>query len=361
MAVPMIGKTYAFKCKSSGKYFHGPKFDNEDRVEFALYQTSINPVRWMLCEAGNSRTPSQFLGVETWKVDGQETKAVVCLELRYWDKVPEDKKGLIWEIKEDASGSVRLWNNYAGAYLKQGTLISGKPRDDLPGLTEEKRSDGSDLFTAVEKTSFPGVLAIKHPDKTEPSHPKLTSMDKPSDYMPSEKGTLTGITAVPFFVISNDHNKTYDWQAKNSPYYIIEKWTRYHLVGWNTYAAGTSDHYAWSTTEGVTEDESKSISETTSFSVNASAGFSFWGISASISASFAHDLNVTTTHQKSTSYTHTVSEDHTIGQLIYDEAMATWYFQHHYVIYRADHETDIIDFTVTVPDQKTTSTFQDKN
>ncbi|GLW14527.1 hypothetical protein Stsp01_12700 [Streptomyces sp. NBRC 13847] len=346
-ALPVPGNLYRFKCKKNGTYWREGIFDESPEMEYVLFQVSSNPRQYLICLSKNKYGADASGNFVATSFDAAK-KPFLTFSL---PSVPawHDNRQTLWEIKEDGGGHFRLRSPFAGAYLCSGP--SG-----FANLTESKQADGSDLFTVEETGSFPAVLKIEHVQGEAPPTPVLKSMNQPPEYEPEEPGKLTGVAAVPYFLIKSDAGKGERWQGRNSPYYIIKRWTRWHRVGWGTFAAGKMEHYGWSTTEGVTESQGKSISETTHMSVTANAGFALEGFSAGISGTLSHDLNVTTTTDWTANYSHTVNSDTTITPNT-DEAIGTWYRQDKYVIYRADGDSDVIDFPVTVPQTKVESSY----
>ncbi|MFJ9692590.1 hypothetical protein [Kitasatospora sp. NPDC101183] len=351
MSIPTIGKTYHIKSKYNGSFFSGISFQKEP-FTWVFHRASLHPEHWMIAVvAGDSlkrpvAVTGRFAGVHSIEGHGPSVRADY---IPYWnDQKTSHKGGILWEVKDAGSGYVRLWSTYVAQYLTV----------EEPYFTDDKLDNGKDLFSLEEVGEFSAVVKLKQPSAM-PATPKLKDMNEPPTWVPDEKGVLTGVTAAPYFLIKDDHGKDSAWQGKNSPYYIIEKWSRWHRVGWQTYAAHETKEYGWSTTEGVTKEKGKVISETTSFSINTHAGFSFWGVSAEIGASFGHDLNVTTTETITENYTYerhysrSITPDH-------DEAISTWYPVHTYVVYRVDGETDVLDFNVTVPDEPVEVTYEDK-
>ncbi|MFI6143722.1 hypothetical protein ACIBCC_36725 [Streptomyces griseus] len=356
MTFPIAGKIYHIKNKKSGLFYAGVFFSVEP-VGLVFHRASVNPEQWMISVVSFRKgDPAEWNGFICGAEipDGQQDYQGNAGAPDYWGDDNHRKGGALWEVKSGGSGYSRLWSTASGQYALDGNHLR-----KFVQFADDAASDGSDLFSMEEVGSFPAVVNLKKPAVTSPDSPVLKNMNEPPADVPDEKGVLTGVAAVPYFVIKNDHGKSYYWQGEKTPYYIIEKWSRFHRVGWRTFAAHKTDEYGWSTTVGVTKETGKTISDTTSFNITANAGFSFGGLSAGISASFGHDLNVTTTESTTTSYTHEVHHNQSITPN-HDQALATWYPVHKYIIYRADGQTDILNFEVTVPEEDVETTYEAK-
>lgn len=340
MDYPTVGKTYRLLHKNSGNYF-GKALDlveESEAVVAAFYPTDTDLHRYMW--ADTKQRPGYLVGVvpaATWP---------------FLEPVAADAARPEWVTFElDADGDhFRFWNPDSDHYIRYDA------DQKLFMAKSEKDPGGDDLFSFEEVDSFVAVVKVEKVDPQTLPTPELTSYDQPPEYQPTPD-VLTGVSAVPFFLVKKDADHDAAWQAENSPYYIIERHSRWHRVAWEVFPRGKTSVHSWSTVIGVEKEEATEVDEGLNVSVTANAGFSFEGLSAGVSTTVGDSLNVKHTTGTKESFTSTDGHSDTYGPYMQDVAIADWLLQDHYRIYRADGEKMIQEFTVTVPDTHVSRTF----
>ncbi|MFC3980517.1 hypothetical protein [Streptosporangium jomthongense] len=345
---PAVGKRYKIKHVKSGRYLAHAQLAKGQVYEYVFYPTSADPDYFMVLIWGSPHLEclksvdgeSLFTSLSPVKPEsGGQTENTV-----------QDEKKAIFEL--EAVGDNFLFRHpdtdtYLHSWVRNAdfTLLRAGSREQAAG----------DVFALEETGTYDAVVKAWEEAKSItgaiPSPPKLTSLNKPADDYPTDpkEGPLTGKTVVPWFLVERDGTHNADWQAFNTPYYVIDRHSRWHLEKFQVYANNTTESREWSTTVGVTKTESTEIDRTLNMSVTAEAGFAFEGISAGVSTTVSKGLDVRCVKATETSWTGTYKESKQIAPVGGDEAIGTWLRHDQYRIYRADGQHLLIPFEVVDP------------
>ncbi|MGW4795306.1 hypothetical protein ACWEPC_23125 [Nonomuraea sp. NPDC004297] len=343
---PAVGKRYKIKHVKSGRYLAHAQLIDGQADEYVFYPTSADPDYHMVLIWSRAQ-------LECLKSVEGESLLISLAPVK-----PEHKDDFTVTDEKEATFELEaVGEHFLFRHPDTDTFLHSQVMNaNATLLRAGSREQASDDAFALEETgTYDAVVKAWEEAKSVtgaiPSPPKLTSLDKPADDYPAspEKGPLTGKTVVPWFLVERDGTHDSHWQSFNTPYYIIDRHSRWHLEKFQVYANNTTESREWSTTVGVTKSESTEIDKTLNMSVTAEAGFAFEGVSAGVSTTVSRGLDVRCVKSTETSWTGTYQESKQIAPTGGDEAIGTWLRHDQYRIYRADGQHLLMPFEVVDP------------
>ncbi|MEV5237963.1 RICIN domain-containing protein [Streptomyces cinnamoneus] len=235
-----------------------------------------------------------------------------------------EKAGNRWRLAVKQNG--RVLNPYGQPLHEPHDVVVLPVVDNLED-TQTWSFEDAGPFIGLENLPDLGTNVNDIPDVV-----RLTDFKVPPDHS-QEKAVARALVPCVFV---NDSGMDTRTRARQSPWYIMTRYGSWDLVYYYDHNGQEERTDTKEVTVGLTTANSKEITETTGIQVTAEAGFEFKGVSAKISTTYSHQLQVKTTHSEKIENT----KKHTVSQKIFKDgvrrAYARWMRADRYVLTRAD-------------------------
>ena len=169
-----------------------------------------------------------------------------------------------------------------GGFLASGSYGSA-PKDELNVLYLPVKSSGAAV---------------------DPPVPPMTGYTRPPNPAPVADYEVE----VPFTAVS-DPDKDTAWKIAESPFYTLQRLTRYHCIELHNNQTNTTQKLTWEVTTGITKEESKQFEAKVGVTISAEAGVSFLGTGGKISASLTTEFGWTSTSAETEMRSETIKRE----------------------------------------------------
>jgi hypothetical protein len=261
------------------------------------------------------------------------------------DLADKEMDNAIWQFMPSGD-SYYLWNTGRGQYLattQNGTLYFADSLDGASTFDLEEHGQYESVRTLYETKVNP-ILVLPDLIDNVRKPPDCAIYDNVHKKPPEDPvaGTqMAGVCALPYFLITNDHGKTAEWQGEHSPYYLMTRESCWSLPDENfkIYPRGIEEEKYWEVTEGTTEESAREVDEKTSWGVTAEAGFSYGGFGAKASGTYSEELSIKTSTKRTKSHSQKKGDKYKVYPPDNDDlAVADFFRRDEYVVRRVTGE-----------------------
>lgn len=187
-----------------------------------------------------------------------------------------------------------LWNDSGSGH--HGDLAAWAPKPEPPELEEgvmyvstgtfvTSGSYGSEPKDELNVLYLPANSSGK---AVEPPVPAMTGFSRPPNPTPVPDYEVQ----VPFTAV-NDPGKSTAWKIAESPFYTLQRRTRYYCIEFHENHTGSSHMLTYELTTGLTKERSKQFEAKVGVTVSAEGGVSFLGSGGKVSASLTTEFGWT--------------------------------------------------------------------